>query len=154
MNEIIRKIIKDLLEKVPFHSEEKAFEIDDSSGSFWFRAETNEPRYMLGRDGDTLMALNHLARKIVEKNLPEGADPRSVNVVLDLNDFQKKRVDNLRATAHMMAERARFFKSYVEVDPMSSYERRIIHDFLSGKPDIKTESVGNEPNRRVVIRYI
>lgn len=54
----------------------------------------------------------------------------------------------------MMGERARYFKSSVEVDPMSAFERRVVHEFLSNASDLKTESMGFGPTRRVVIKYI
>ena len=54
----------------------------------------------------------------------------------------------------MMSERARYFKSNIEVDPMSAFERRVVHEFLSNATDLKTESVGFGPTRRVVIKYI
>ena len=54
----------------------------------------------------------------------------------------------------MMAERAKYFKSNIEVEPMPANERRIIHMFLEKIPDIKTESEGYGPNRRVVIKYV
>ena len=53
-----------------------------------------------------------------------------------------------------MSERARYFKSNVEVDPMSSFERRIVHEFLATASDLKTESIGFGPSRRVVIKYV
>jgi spoIIIJ-associated protein len=53
-----------------------------------------------------------------------------------------------------MSERARYFKSNIEVDPMSAFERRIVHEFLSEANDLKTESVGFGPSRRVIIKYI
>ena len=54
----------------------------------------------------------------------------------------------------MMAERARYFKSSVEVDPMPAFERRIVHEFLSDAIDLKTESTGFGAKRRVVIKYV
>ena len=72
---------------------------------------------------------------------------------MDINDFQKKRVENVRAIAHMMSERARYFKANIEVDPMSAFERRIVHEFLSDATDLTTESIGFGPSRRVVIKY-
>ncbi len=88
-------------------------------------------------------------RRIVEKNLsPEES------FLIDINDFQKKKVESVQAVAHMMSERARYFKSSVEVDPMSAFERRIVHEFLSDSTDLKTESVGVGPSRRVVIKYL
>ena len=75
---------------------------------------------------------------------------------LDLfsKEFSKKRIENIHAIAHMMAERARYFKSNIEVDPMPAFERRIVHEFLSDAADLKTESEGEGLSRRVVIKYI
>ena len=52
-----------------------------------------------------------------------------------------------------MAERARYFKSSIEVEPMAPHERRIVHEFLSEMADITTESQGEGKNRHVVIKY-
>ena len=76
-----------------------------------------------------------------------------MNILIDINDFQKKRIDTIKATAHMMAERAKYFKSSVEVDPMSAFDRRIVHEFLANATDLKTESIGEGFSRRVVIKY-
>ena len=54
----------------------------------------------------------------------------------------------------MMSERARYFKSNMEVDPMSAFERRVVHEFLSESSDLKTESMGIGRDRRVVIKYV
>jgi spoIIIJ-associated protein len=54
----------------------------------------------------------------------------------------------------MMAERARYFKSSIELDPMPAFDRRIIHEYLSTATDLKTESVGDGNKRRVMIRYV
>ena len=106
---------------------------------------------MIGKEGETLRSLNHLVRKIVEKELGEDSAP---NLFIDINGYQKKRFDNLKNLAHMMAERARYFKSNIEIDPMPASERKIIHMFLENDPNIKTESEGIGPKRRVVIKYI
>jgi spoIIIJ-associated protein len=136
-------------------------EFSDEGGMLWCMIETPDSGFIIGRDGETLRSLNHLVQKIVEKNLPvihsseEGATPeRGPSVFIDVNGYQKKRFENLKNIAHMMAERARYFKSNIEVDPMPAYERRIIHMFLESAKDIKTESEGYGPNRRVVIKYV
>jgi len=98
--------------------------------------------------------LNHLVRRILESKLPEGSEDQGPSILIDIGGFQKKRVENVKAIAHMMAERARYFKSSIEVDPMPAFERRIIHEFLSEATDLKTESTGFGPSRRVVIKYI
>ena len=53
----------------------------------------------------------------------------------------------------MMAERARYFKSSVAVDPMPPHERRIVHEFLAEMPDLETESEGTGDKRHIVIKY-
>ncbi|MES2930611.1 MAG: R3H domain-containing nucleic acid-binding protein [Patescibacteria group bacterium] len=126
-------------------------EFSNENGMLWCVIQTPDSRFMIGRDGETLRSLTHIVRKIVEKNSNE---EESAKLFLDVNGYQKKRFDNLRATAHMMAERARYFKSNIEIDPMPAYERRIIHMFLENEKDLRTESEGSGPGRRVVIKYI
>ncbi|MFA6251258.1 MAG: R3H domain-containing nucleic acid-binding protein [Candidatus Paceibacterota bacterium] len=127
-------------------------EFSDEGGMTWCMIETPDSGFIIGRDGETLRSLNHLVQKIIEKGLKE--EEKGPNIFIDVNGYQKKRFENLKNIAHMMAERARYFKSNIEVDPMPAYERRIIHMFLEGAKDIKTESEGYGPNRRVVIKYV
>jgi len=126
-------------------------EISLENGMLWCMIETPDSRFMIGREGETLRSLNHLVRKVVEK--ATGTEEMS-NIFIDINGYQKKRFDSLKNIAHMMAERAKYFKSNIEIDPMPANERRIIHMFLEGIPDIKTESEGYGPTRRVVIKYV
>lgn len=127
-------------------------EFSDENGMLWCIIETPDSGFMIGRDGDTLRSLNHIIQKIVEKDfLPEEEAP---SVFIDINGYQKKRFENLKNIAHMMAERARYFKSNIEIDPMPAYERKIVHMFLEGSKNIKTESEGMGQNRRVVIKYV
>ena len=82
-----------------------------------------------------------------------GGKQEGLGILIDINGFQKKRIEDIHAIAHMMAERARYFKSNIEVDPMPAFERRIVHEFLSDATDLKTESQGEGFARRVVIKY-
>lgn len=125
-------------------------DFSEEGGMLWCMIETPDSSFMIGRDGETLRSLNHLVQKIVEK----GSEEERPSIFVDVNGYQKKRFDNLKNIAHMMAERARYFKSNIEIDPMPAFERRIIHMFLEGNKDIKTESEGYGPSRRVVIKYI
>jgi len=156
----IQNLIKELIEKTTVKLN-KISVTEDGPKNMWISVEVSEPHFFISRDGEGLQALNHLVRRIVEnKMLPKsdlGDSPKSdlgPVILVDINGFQKKRVENVRAVAHMMSERARYFKSNIEVDPMSSFERRIIHEFLSEATDLKTESVGFGSSRRVVIKYI
>lgn len=157
-NQKIQNLIKDLIEKtgVAVTTIEVA---EDGPHSTWFRVEVNEPHFFIAQEGEALYALNHLVRRVLEdkngttssKTEDKGEEK---SILIDINGFQKKRVENIRAIAHMMGERARYFKSSIEVDPMSAFERRIVHEFLSNTTDLKTESIGLGPTRRVVIKYI
>lgn len=145
----IKKIIEDIFK----HTEcaISKCEFVQENNMLWCMIDTPDSRFMIGRDGETLRSLNHLVRKILEKDSGEEV---VANVFIDVNGYQKKRFDSLKTIAHMMAERARYFKSNIEVDPMPAFERRIVHMFLEGAPDIKTESEGYGPNRRVIIKYV
>lgn len=160
-------LIKDLIGKTVIPVEEIVVSEGDflhpnkksKTNSIWFRVQTKDPYPFINRGGEAISALNHLARKIIESKVIANNDQSKDNtfdfeVMIDINDFQKKKIENLLATVHMMAERARYFKSNIEIDPMSAFERRIVHEFLSEATDLKTESQGEGRDRRVVIKYI
>ncbi|MEI7689216.1 MAG: R3H domain-containing nucleic acid-binding protein [Candidatus Nomurabacteria bacterium] len=146
-------LIKSIIENIFTHTACTISKMDISleDGMLWFMIETPDSRFMIGREGETLRSLNHLVRKMVEKSTET---EEISNIFIDINGYQKKKFDNLKNVAHMMAERAKYFKSNIEVEPMPANERRIIHMFLEKIPDIKTESEGYGPNRRVVIKYV
>lgn len=145
--------IKKIVEEIFTHTgcTLSSCEITEDAGMTWVAINTPDSRFLIGREGDTLRSLNHLVRKLSEKNHTEEATSA---LFVDINGYQKKRFDNLKATAYMLAERARYFKSNIEVDPMPASERRIIHMFLENAKDVVTESTGFGPNRKVVIKYV
>ena len=118
-----------------------------------FSIETEEPHILIGEDGKTLLALNHLVKKIFEQQSQKKKFKR-LNFIVDANDYQEKRIEDLRGKVQMMAERARFFKSSFELIPMNPYERMLVHSFFTDVSDIETESVGVGRERRVVIKYV
>jgi spoIIIJ-associated protein len=102
-------------------------------------------------------------KKIAERALKEEGENRparpglpgqgeKVIFSLDVNDYQAKKIEDLKNSAHLNAQRVRYFKKEIVMKPMTSFERRIIHAVLTECPDIITESTGEEPNRRVVIK--
>ena len=126
-----------------------SIETDDRTKSLRFVVSTPDSAILIGEHGARLLALNHLIKRMVEQKLKD----QELSFLVDINDYQKKRVDEIRAKAHMLAERARYFKSSVEMDPMSSYERMIVHAEFGETPDIVTESTGYGRERRVIIKY-
>ncbi len=146
----VKKIIEEIFTRTncTFNS----CEFSDEDGMLWCSIQSPDSRFLIGREGESLRSLNHLVRKMIEKNLNE--EEGAAKLFIDINGYQKKRFDNLKATAHMLAERARYFKSNIEVDPMPAYERRILHMFLENAKDVKTESTGYGKDRKVVIKYV
>ncbi len=122
---------------------------DEKTRTKRFVVATPDSALLIGEKGARLMALNYLLKKILERRFGE----IETGFMVDVNDYRKKQLDDLRAKAHMLAERARYFKSSVEMDPMSSYERMIVHSEFAEVPDIKTESAGGGKDRRIVLRY-
>lgn len=149
----VKEIIENLFQKATFQAEDISVYFNEENNELWGCITSSEPKFLIGRAGENLIALNHVIKKIIRKQLfPEGELP--INIIIDVNEYQKKKIDNLKTMAHMMAERARFFKSNIEIDPMSSYDRRIIHEFLADTQDLETESTGEGRSRRIVIKYV
>ncbi len=145
----IETIIKDFFVKSGLLVEEDI--VLKNQSELFFSLHTKDARLLLGRDGENLHAISFLIKRIIEKLYNEET---AKAFTLDINDFYKKKIDQLKTTAHMLAERARFFKSSVDLDPMNPYERKIVHEYLEGYTDITTESVGQGKDRHVVIRFI
>jgi len=129
------------------------------AGQEIFSIQTDDARTLIGGHGDTVHALDVLAKKIHENRTPvsESLTPsegeRSPMFLIDVNDYRTKQIKDLQAKALMMAERARSFQYDVELTPMSSYERLIVHTTLADSPNVKTESQGEGRSRRVVIKF-
>lgn len=155
----IQNLIKELIEKTTVGLTEITVG-EDNTKTTWFKVEVTQPNFFLDHEGEALFALNHVVRRIVESKIPKSEpslnleDREELNFLIDVNGFQKKRVDGIHAVAHMMAERARYFKSNIDIDPMPAFDRRIVHQFLSDAKDLKTESAGIGPTRHIVIKYL
>jgi len=148
--------IKELIEKILNHlSVDARFEeVRELNGGdiIKFSVHTEEPHLLIGEDGKTLMALNHLIKKLFEQEQEKNGF-KKINFFVDVNDYQEQKIRDIKDKAHIMAERARFFKSSVELTPMNPYERMIVHSFFTNVEDIETESTGIGRERRVVIKY-
>ncbi|MDA1334907.1 MAG: hypothetical protein O2794_02735 [bacterium] len=113
-----------------------------------FLIKTNDAGLLIGEDGGNLSALNYLIRKVIDKQV-EGAYGQ---YLIDVNDYQRRRYEELRDKARMGAQRVRYFKKDVSLEPMTAFERRIVHMALQEYSDIETESTGEGLMRRVVIK--
>ena len=105
--------------------------------------------YLIGRRGDTLDALQHLANYTINRGI-EG----HVRINVDAECYRQKREDSLCRYAQKKAQQVLKAHRRTTLEPMNAYERHVIHAALQDMDRITTYSVGTEPNRRVVIEYV
>ncbi len=103
---------------------------------------------LIGKEGKTLKSLEILLRQSLKVQTG-----MSIKLNLDISNYKAKKVKNMQYQVKQIAKDV--LKSHVEakLDPMNSYERRIVHTLISEFDNLCTESVGEEPNRCVVIKY-
>lgn len=147
--EDIIAIVRQILQHLGVECLDINTEVDEKTGSARFVISTNESALLIGEHGARLSALNHVVKKIMEHRLKD----EQLNFTVDVNNYHKKHIDDLRSKAHILAERARYFKSSVEMDPMSAYERMIVHAEFTNTPDIETSSTGVGKNRHIILKY-
>ena len=102
---------------------------------------------LIGKNGKVLEALQTIVRQIIQKETKE-----FISVILDVENYKDKRIKNLEYLAKKVAKEVANTKVETKLDSMNSYERRIIHSVLTDNKYVYTESVGEEPNRCVVIK--
>ncbi len=146
--ETIKTIIETLLARLGVRGEVEYMETGEGTR---FLIKTHEGALLIGENGQNLLALSHIVKKIVDQTLNEPKETKPI-FSLDVNDYQAKRIEDLKNLARLNAQRVRYFKKEIIMRPMTSFERRIIHAVLTECPDITTESTGEEPNRKVVIK--
>ncbi len=101
---------------------------------------------LIGKSGETLSALQYIARLIVAKELH-----RHVAIVVDVEGYRARREEQLSRLARQMAEQATELNRTMELEPMPANERRIIHITLRDDPAVTTESIGEGARRKVTI---
>ena len=105
---------------------------------------------LIGHHGDTLDALQYLANLASARKNIHGERDKS-RVTLDIEGYRAKREETLRALARRMAAKALRNKRSVMLEPMSAYERRIIHSEIQSIEGVSTNSIGSDNNRKIVI---
>jgi spoIIIJ-associated protein len=121
--------------------------ISEDEGSLVARLSGPDLGPVIGRRGQTIDSIQYLANAFVWRAGGERKD-----VVIDAAGYRDRRRSSLEQTADRAAEDALRTQEAVELEPMSSVERKIVHLHLQDRPGIETASEGNEPNRYVVVR--
>ncbi len=110
---------------------------------------SNNNPILIGKNGQTLKALETLVKNKVK--LEWGFSPK---IILDVENYKERRIENLERLAIKVAKEVRATKVDAELENMNSFERRIIHNKLTNFKGVATQSVGEEPNRHVVIKSV
>jgi len=157
-NKII-EITKDLLQRVGFEGEVKFAENGPSESKLsTISIESDKDLSMLiGKNGQNLEAFERLVRLLASRKLATAtagqADPENdLRFIIDVNDYRKSRTDYLIGVARDVARRVIQTQRAEALSPMSSYERRLVHTELASYKEIQTESVGQEPRRRIIVK--
>lgn len=114
-----------------------------------FKLESEKAAFLIGKRGQTLNALQQLAQLVVNKFSEQFKVVR-----LDVGDYRERREQSLEQFAERMADQAVRNGRKMKLEPMPSYERKVIHHVLSNRLDIETYSEGTDPNRYLVIEPI
>jgi len=125
-------------------------EIDFSSekeGVLPIDIKSEEPQILIGEGGQTLIEIQHLLKLTLRKKIQE-----EFYIDLDVNNYKKKKIEYLKEVAKSNADDVAISKKEKELAPMPAYERRIIHLELQNRADVIGESVGEGPERRIVIK--
>lgn len=147
MNEIIAFIKETINEITKGMNVESNLEVRRRENTISVTIFSNNNSILIGKNGKNVAALQLLVRQMVNSKLKE-----PLSIILDVGNYKEKRVRNIEYLAKKLAREAYKTKTEVTMDSMNSYERRIVHEALSKDKYVYTESVGEEPNRKVVIK--
>ena len=120
---------------------------DFDSKSLYFEIEGDDSGLIIGRKGETLRSFEFLISFIIKRQLD-----KRVRVILDVEGYQERRRSNLVSIAENTANKVIKYGKPIKMDPMSPFDRRIVHLALEKDKKVITESQGSGPRRQVVIK--
>jgi spoIIIJ-associated protein len=141
--EEIRALVSSVLDAMGFDAR---LEVYDAGGFIAADVAPDNTALFIGQKGETIDALQYLVNVSVFRERPFFK-----RIVLDAEGYRQRRVEAIQGMAHRTARRAVRERRTVEMPPMSSSERRVVHLFLSDNPAVTTESEGSGNNRRVKV---
>lgn len=121
--------------------------LPEQQGTIPISIKSDEPQILIGEGGQTLIEIQRILKLVLKKKTSE-----DFYIDLDVNDYKKKKIEYLKEMARAGADEVALAKQEKILAPMPAYERRIIHLELLDRSDVTGESVGEEPERRIVIK--
>lgn len=145
MEEKVSEILENILGLLGL---EGSFEVEEKEDAVFVSIDAADPGVLIGRGGETLASLQLIINLIVSRQMPEEAQKR---IIVDVSSWRKSKEDELAAKAASWAEKVVETGEPMELMPMPAWQRRIVHLTIEKTPGVKSESVGEEPERRLVI---
>jgi len=142
--QFIKEYIQNTLKQMGFNAQIEIFNKEDVPT---YRIYSDNDALLIGKNGKNLKALQHIVQQAIKKEINN-----NFKFVLDISNYQEKKEKHLVYLAKNIAREVASTKVEVKLDSMNSYERRIIHNALTNNKKVYTESIGEEPNRCVVIK--
>ncbi len=107
--------------------------------------------YLIGQHGKTLLSLQHIIRQIYI-NRSQDYD-ENIKLIIDIDSYKQKRIERIQQIAEQAIEKCKQFNKPITLPTMTPYERHVVHTLIQDRhPDILSSSIGEDPNRRVVVR--
>ena len=147
MNEVISFIKDTINEIINKMNAEANLEVRRREENITITIFSDNNAILIGKNGKNVSALQLLIRQMVNSNLKE-----PLSIVIDVGNYKEKRARSIEYLAKKLAREAYKTKTEITMDSMNSYERRIVHSVLADDKYVYTESIGEEPNRKVVIK--
>mgnify|MGYP004628982315 FL=1 len=142
--ERLEEILKNIFE---ITNEQVSYTITKDGNQLNLVIKGDDMSHLIGYKGKTIEAFQSLLNSMLQRE-----DEDYAKVFVEINDYKKKKEEKLRKLANKMAANCVKFRRPIKLEPMSAYERLIIHRELADRKDVDTESIGEEPRRRVVIK--
>ena len=150
--EITGNVLKDLLSRlgiqaaINIKTPQIATDEEGETNPIIFNIVGGDASNLIGRRGQTLDALQYLVRVIISRQTKS-----RMPIMIDVQDYRQQRYEDLRTLAMNVASQVKTRKTSFRLEPMSAFERRIIHLTLANDPDVITESTGEGETRKVVV---
>ena len=129
--------------------DDSKYEVTEKDSKIYVHIDSGESSHLIGYKGKTIEALQSTINSMLQKDTEENA-----KVFVEVNNYKQKKEETIKRLANKMADNVVKFRKNIKLEPMSAYERMIVHTELSKRKDVETESVGNEPRRRVIIKRV
>lgn len=145
----VKAVLEELLRRMEVEASlniEEIYSESDNRKVIAINLEGNDLGYLIGRRSETLNALQYITSLIVSHRMQQW-----VPIQIDIQNYRSRRENELRKLARRMAEQVKRTGRRQFLEPMPANERRIIHMELRSSPEVNTESVGEDPNRKISI---